>query len=158
MDCPRDKCTLQPFRQGRYPRFECPMCTGMYVAERDLMQTLGYKDDRKFEAVAKVKVANVKDSALVCPLDGTTLKALKYLSTELDVCPQCHGLWLDYGEMEKLFRRLDDEVVKGRGERQRQVKIEEVDAPSALGEGGVDDVLTFLGGTIDWTRLWKKIL
>ena len=82
MDCPRDHATLNPFRQGKYPRYECPMCTGMLVLEKDLMLTLGYKDDRRFEAVAKVKVANVKDSDLACPQDGATLKAVKYMNTD----------------------------------------------------------------------------
>jgi Zn-finger nucleic acid-binding protein len=154
MECPRDKgATLQPFRQGRYPRFECPMCTGMFIAERDLMQTLGYKDDRKFEAMAKIKVANVKDSPLKCPHDGTTLKALKYQDTELDVCPKCHGLWLDYGEMEKMFRRLDREVVTMRGERQHRVVVEEVEAPT-----NADEVFDFLRGAIRWARFWKRII
>ena len=157
MECPRDKgMTLQPFRQGRYPRFECPMCSGMFVAERDLMQTLGYKDDRKFEAVAKVKVANVKDSSLKCPHDGALLKALKFLNTELDVCAKCHGLWLDYGEMEKVFRRLDDEVVKARPDsRKPGVRtVIEYEAPDT----SADDVLDFLRGAISWARIWSRML
>ena len=146
---------MNPFRQGRFPRFECPMCSGMLVLEKDLMQTLGYTDDRRFEAVAKVKVANVKDSTIKCPQDGTTLKAVKYLNTELDVCPQCHALWLDYGELEKVFRRLDDEVVKARPDSRKPgvvTKIEYESPPVTT-----DDVLTFLRGALDWAWIFIRI-
>ena len=155
MDCPRDHCTMNPFRQGRYPRMECPMCSGMLILEKDLMQTLGYKDDRGFEAVARVKVANVKDSTIKCPQDGTTLKAVKYMNTELDVCPQCHALWLDYGELEKVFRRLDDEVVKGRPDSRKPGRKEVIQYVPA--DTTADDALDFLSGTLDWALFWKKI-
>jgi Zn-finger nucleic acid-binding protein len=153
MECPRDHCAMNPFRQGKWPRWECPMCTGMFIAERDVMNTLGYKDERRFEHVAKVKVANVKDSNIKCPEDGGALKAVKYLNAELDVCAKCHGMWLDYGELEKIFRRLDDEVVKMRGERQHRVVVEEVDITGA--DSKATDVLDFIKGTLDWARLWR---
>jgi len=156
MECPRDQCTMTPQRQGKYPRFECPMCSGLYVAEREVMQLLGYKDDRRFEGVAKVKVANVKDSDIKCPEDGTTLKAVKYLNTELDVCPKCHALWFDYGEYEKIVRRLGDEVHKLRDARRRDAPkevIEYVDEPVT-----VDSTLESLGGILDWVWIWRKIL
>ena len=127
------------------------MCSGVLVAERELMQALGYKDDKRFEAVARVKVANVKDSTIECPQDGALLKAVKYLDTELDVCPKCHALWLDHGEYEKVFRRVDDEVRKLRPEA--KVKVEYVEAPTTF-----DDVLGFLRGTLDWAWIWRKLL
>jgi Zn-finger nucleic acid-binding protein len=146
---------MTPQRQGKYPRFECPVCSGLYVADRELMETLGHKGDRRFEAVAKVKVANVADSTIRCPQDGTTLKAVKFLNTELDVCPKCHALWLDYGEYEKLFRRTDEEVRKLRGERQHRVVVEEIDVSEPVGFG---DVFSFIGGVLDWARVWRRIL
>jgi len=153
MDCPRDNCTMTPNRQGKYPRFECPMCAGVFMAERELMGTLGHKEDRRFEAVAKVKVANVADSDIKCPQDGTTLKAVRFLATEIEVCAKCHALWLDHGEFEKIFRRLDEQVQKARGSRQHRVEVEEVSAPISS-----DDVFDFLGGVIRWARVWRRIL
>ena len=29
---------------------------------------------------------------------------------EIDVCPQCKGIWLDRGELEKVLDRLDDQL------------------------------------------------
>ena len=156
MECPRDQCTLNPFRQGKYARFECPMCTGMLVLEKDLMQTLGYKDDRRFEAVAKVKVANVRDSTIKCPQDGTTLKAVKYLNTELDVCPECHALWIDYGELEKVFRRLDDEVVKARPESRKPGRREVIEYEAA--DPTADDALDFLNRTWDFFKIFQRLI
>jgi Zn-finger nucleic acid-binding protein len=156
MDCPRDHCVMKTHRDGKYPRFQCPMCLGILVLEKDLVQTLGYKDDRRFEAVAKVKVANVKDSAIACPQDGATLKAVKYLNTELDVCPKCHALWMDYGELEKVFRRLDEEVVKARPESRKpghKGVVEYEEAPLTA-----DDALDFLRGTVNFFRIFNRLL
>lgn len=37
-----------------------------------------------------------------CPRDGTLLKHVIVLRTELDKCHQCDGIWFDHGELERL--------------------------------------------------------
>jgi Zn-finger nucleic acid-binding protein len=44
-----------------------------------------------------------------CPVDGTTLLLTERQSVELDYCPECRGVWLDRGELDKLVRRDDDD-------------------------------------------------
>lgn len=40
-----------------------------------------------------------------CPVDGTTLVIADRQGVEIDYCPQCRGVWLDRGELDKLIER-----------------------------------------------------
>jgi Zn-finger nucleic acid-binding protein len=42
---------------------------------------------------------------MLCPADSTTLVVTERESVEIDYCPECRGVWLDRGELEKLLRR-----------------------------------------------------
>ncbi len=40
-----------------------------------------------------------------CPTDGDTLLMTVRLGVEIDFCPTCRGVWLERGELSKLFER-----------------------------------------------------
>ena len=40
-----------------------------------------------------------------CPLDGTELRMTDRAGVEIDYCPQCRGVWLDRGELDKIIER-----------------------------------------------------
>lgn len=40
-----------------------------------------------------------------CPVDGTTLMIADRGGVEIDYCPQCRGVWLDRGELDKIIER-----------------------------------------------------
>jgi len=40
-----------------------------------------------------------------CPVDGNTLAMSNRQGVEIDYCPQCRGVWLDRGELDKLIER-----------------------------------------------------
>jgi Zn-finger nucleic acid-binding protein len=40
-----------------------------------------------------------------CPIDGTTLVMADRQGIEIDYCPECRGVWLDRGELDKLIER-----------------------------------------------------
>ncbi|BDW86566.1 MULTISPECIES: zf-TFIIB domain-containing protein [Roseicyclus] len=40
-----------------------------------------------------------------CPIDGTTLVMADRQGVEIDYCPQCRGVWLDRGELDKIIER-----------------------------------------------------
>jgi uncharacterized protein len=44
-----------------------------------------------------------------CPVDSTTLLLSERQGVEIDYCPDCRGIWLDRGELDKLLQRADDE-------------------------------------------------
>ena len=42
-----------------------------------------------------------------CPTDGTTLTMSERSGIEIDYCPECRGVWLDRGELDKIIERSD---------------------------------------------------
>jgi uncharacterized protein len=42
-----------------------------------------------------------------CPLDNTELLITERQGIEIDYCPQCRGVWLDRGELDKLIERSE---------------------------------------------------
>lgn len=40
-----------------------------------------------------------------CPTDGSTLVMTDRSGIEIDYCPQCRGVWLDRGELDKIIDR-----------------------------------------------------
>ncbi|PPL18927.1 MULTISPECIES: TFIIB-type zinc ribbon-containing protein [Microterricola] len=40
-----------------------------------------------------------------CPLDSTPLVMSERSGIEIDYCPQCRGVWLDRGELDKIIER-----------------------------------------------------
>ena len=40
-----------------------------------------------------------------CPIDGTSLTMTERQGIEIDYCPQCRGVWLDRGELDKIIER-----------------------------------------------------
>lgn len=65
-----------------------------------------------------------------CPVDSTTLLISERHGVEIDYCPECRGVWLDRGELDKLLRKADDDRVDDddRGNR-RQPDRHQQDRP-----------------------------
>lgn len=42
---------------------------------------------------------------MLCPIDGTQLVMTERQGVEIDYCPQCRGVWLDRGELDKIIER-----------------------------------------------------
>lgn len=40
-----------------------------------------------------------------CPVDATDLLITERSGVEIDYCPQCRGVWLDRGELDKIIER-----------------------------------------------------
>jgi Zn-finger nucleic acid-binding protein len=50
-----------------------------------------------------------------CPTDGTRLEMSERSGIEIDYCPECRGVWLDRGELDKIIERNDRDG-RGRGD------------------------------------------
>ena len=48
-----------------------------------------------------------------CPKCGADLQEREHDSIKVDVCPECHGLWLDQGELD-LLQRVSQRSTGGR--------------------------------------------
>ena len=66
-----------------------------------------------------------------CPVDGQTLVMAERHNVEIDYCPECRGIWLDRGELDRIVenaapkaspppRRDDDDDRDRRDERYDQ--------------------------------------
>lgn len=44
-----------------------------------------------------------------CPTDGATLTMSERAGVEIDYCPECRGVWLDRGELDKILDRATAE-------------------------------------------------
>ena len=75
-----------------------------YFAERDrkLVAKLRHATEGEQEAVLK------EAARMRCPKCGTHLQHHKFHDIAAAECPDCHGMWLDQGELEKIGRRETD--------------------------------------------------
>ncbi|HAT49157.1 MAG: zf-TFIIB domain-containing protein [Nitrospirae bacterium] len=47
---------------------------------------------------------------LLCPNCNVGMLVVQRSGIELDTCPQCRGIWLDRGELEKLLQPIRDQM------------------------------------------------
>ncbi len=48
-----------------------------------------------------------------CPNDGSTLTMSERGGIEIDYCPECRGVWLDRGELDKIIERSTTQPAPG---------------------------------------------
>jgi uncharacterized protein len=58
-----------------------------------------------------------------CPFDGAALEAVRRQGVEIDWCPQCKGVWLERGELDKLID-LNSEATASYREPDREERYE----------------------------------
>lgn len=56
---------------------------------------------------------------LTCPNDGGGMQEVNRNGVLIDVCPQCRGVWLDRGELEKLLSYMQDDEQGYRADERR---------------------------------------
>jgi uncharacterized protein len=56
---------------------------------------------------------------LTCPNDNTGMQEVNRNGVLIDVCPQCRGVWLDRGELEKLLSYMREDEQGYRSEEHR---------------------------------------
>ena len=47
-----------------------------------------------------------------CPNDAATLVMSERAGVEIDYCPECRGVWLDRGELDKILERAEAEAAR----------------------------------------------
>jgi Zn-finger nucleic acid-binding protein len=107
MKCP--KCGTETLKESIVNGVaveRCSSCSGTWFDERELTQLLA--EDAGY--VAALRRGSVKEQVAgkkgFCPHDGSELLRV-YSSIErsviIDACTECHGIWLDGGEFDRLF-------------------------------------------------------
>lgn len=86
----------------------CSSCAGVWFDARELGQLLTTEADHvaTLRKGTPNEVADGKQGA--CPRDNSTLTRI-YSAIDrtvvIDACVDCHGIWLDGGEFEKLYAK-----------------------------------------------------
>ena len=123
IQCPRcDEPTSVVRQQGAGKTLtldHCPRCDGTFVDGVEVVAL--------FPAFAKVSAllpveAPRRAGIGACPRCQSASRVISFFEMELDVCPVCHGLWVDGDEMECLARsddRLEGRVGPGPGVREK---------------------------------------
>jgi uncharacterized protein len=62
-----------------------------------------------------VDIAERRFNHMKCPLDETQLVMSERQGIEIDYCPQCRGVWLDRGELDKIIDRSGESAASVRG-------------------------------------------
>lgn len=116
-ECPRCKVELKERLPGGIRYDECVRCNGIYYDQDELRQAkdLAQPDSRwlDFDIIKAVGNAqNESKTKLLCPSCSGVMVEVKYQDTGvvIDVCSQCHGVWLDEGEFGKIIQSLNEQV------------------------------------------------
>ncbi len=107
MKCPLDHSEFQPRRIWEVEGEGCPQCRGIWLSHLEIIKlyekgalSVPPQVYSKKEEIYKYKhwEANIH-----CPNDNSKLETYDLESLQIDICPKCKGLWLDDGEIEKLW-------------------------------------------------------
>lgn len=63
--------------------------------------------------VAMHVYSEVKENQMKCPIDSVDLQMAERQGVEIDYCPQCRGVWLDRGELDKIIERSESRETQG---------------------------------------------
>ena len=107
MICP--KCTTETLNEISVDDVtvdQCPSCKGIWSDDQELSQLLA-EDPHRLGPLRKGHEDESADNRKGrCPRDDAAL--LRVVSSidrsvTLDICPECHGIWVDGGEFERLL-------------------------------------------------------
>ena len=107
MKCPKCKTEdLGPFVVEGVTVDRCRSCTGIWFDYQELSELLA-EDARRVASLRRGSENEYAEGIRgQCPRDASQLLRV-YSSIDrsviLDACADCHGIWLDGGEFEKLF-------------------------------------------------------
>lgn len=110
MECPKCARTLRATKVREVEVDRCKRCRGIWCDRGELTELLGQSNWR----LAKLTGSRAREELNLrkgkCPRDGCDLVRISCSFNQavvLDTCPQCQGIWLDGGELDKLLGTVD---------------------------------------------------
>lgn len=79
-----------------------------YFAREDAERIRKLREQQAAEQHARER----RSHYLKCPKCGADLKTETLHGVQIDRCPECHGLWLDEGEIDQLMQQEDTGVFR----------------------------------------------
>jgi uncharacterized protein len=117
MLCPEDGTTLQETDSHGVRVDECPKCLGRWFDCDELRKAKDRTDEDlrwlDFDPFAgEVRPQEAGKGSRLCPKDSVPLGYIQYEKSgvRIDKCSQCHGVWLNHGEFERIIKHLETEV------------------------------------------------
>ncbi|UCE38426.1 MAG: zf-TFIIB domain-containing protein [Thermoplasmata archaeon] len=126
IDCPR--CWVEARREEVEifgPNIEidiCPKCNGIWLDPGELGKLL---KNKKLTDYLTKQIGTQSKSELVCPRCGGLMDIESAEEVQIDVCLNCHGVWLDEGELDDL-KGKSKEGFRGDDIEKAQEKWEEL--------------------------------
>lgn len=106
LECPHDGGEMQKHEVDGVLVDRCGACGGTWFDARELRRVA---HDKELEKIA-TRLPLVKvTSPFRCPRCGHECVEGHVAEVEVDTCTQCHGLWLDRGELVEAQRTLHTE-------------------------------------------------
>ena len=142
MDCPRCQGPLRSTYLGAGTADRCPSCHGLWVSRDDFREAAEAADEEAgwlaFELWNDAERFRGAPGDLPCPACEKPLPRLAYGDAEVqvDVCPDCNGVWLDADELERTVAALRTELVRMPSRELLGVALEEA-ADIARREGSL---------------------
>ncbi len=125
--CPDCRIEMEAQRHYGVTVDVCPACAGVWFDESELRLLMEIDplillsiDDR---ALPDVQYAPEETVSRRCPRCALLLHPYRYLydsPVELDSCDQCHGIWVDNGELHKMHEALLAQQSPSELEKHRQ--------------------------------------
>ena len=102
--CPRDHFAITSKDLNGADVLQCAHCHGVWIPKASLLLFNKEKQSPFLEDYLEQEglPEHFKQGALLCPSDGSKMLFTTLNDIEVDICPTCHGVWLDKGEMESL--------------------------------------------------------
>ncbi len=107
MQCPIDRVELQQREISGRNVFSCAQCHGHYVpAELFPEARAASAVQLHLQQKQAFSVLRRDGLTLISPCHAKTMQTLFFRGIEIDVCPECLGLWLDDGELQKIKEQV----------------------------------------------------
>ena len=106
MNCPVDDAPLQELERAGFKLASCPHCSGLWLTRDALKQAFEspQRPETLDEAMRQPPLLTPAPArARLCPGCHGQLAVRRLHGIEIDVCEQCHGLWLDAGELRNII-------------------------------------------------------
>ena len=108
MKCPVDDAPLQELERAGFKLASCPHCSGLWLTRDALKQAFESPQrpetlDEAMRQPPLLTPATATARARLCPGCCCQLTVRRLHGIEIDVCEQCHGLWLDAGELRNII-------------------------------------------------------
>ncbi|HEX2936916.1 MAG TPA: zf-TFIIB domain-containing protein [Bacteroidales bacterium] len=109
--CPRCnavlECTTIDDVVKEYAVFQCPSCEGYWFSRSSELNELSKVSDLSILEFTHMPSLEEQMEPLLCPSceDKPLMDKVEHKKDRraiMDVCPKCHGVWLDSGELEAI--------------------------------------------------------